>query len=232
MAVSKDTSNETESEFPTQFDSLPALSYPTVIPSSWASLLFSATAETTRLVGAEPLALPSHGSWPTDLNTAAVDLAKVHTLKYNLTGLYEQSTHVSDRYSRYAASATFGNWGAWQEPPPIELPEGMFTLTDSTGANPHAQFFVFVTFQDENDYGGDFTGGAYHTNNDYNQLAYWQALPRVRFVFGGAGGLISAVEIDSMAFELDATYGVDYWPPEYLGEKLFVYVTLMELPFS
>lgn len=230
MSVSKDTSNETESRFPTQFDSLPTLGYPTVLPSSWASLLFSATAETTRHVGAEPLALPSHGSWPTDLNTAAVGLAKVHTLKYNLTGLYVQSASPSS-YSTYGASSELGNWGSWLEPPPIELPEGMFTLTDSTGANPHAQFFVFVTFQDENDYGGDFTGGAYHTGNDLD-YSHSQSLPRVRFVFGGAGGLVSAIEIDPLTVALEATSGVSYWPPEYLGEKLFVYVTIMELPFS
>ncbi len=230
MAVSKDTSNKTESEFPTQFDSLPALSYPTVLPSSWASLLFSATAEMTRHVGGEPLALPSHGSWPADLNTAATDLAKVHTLKYDMSGYYNQNTATYDRESLYYVKNEVGNWGDWVEPPPIELPEGMFTLTDSTGANPNAQFFIFVTFQDENDYGGDFTGGAYHTNNDYDSN-YAQSLPKVTLVFDGAGGLVSGVEVHPMAMELHGERGGDYWPPEYLGEKLFVYVTLMELPF-
>ena len=94
----------------------------------------------------------------------------------------------------------------------------------------NAQLFVFVTFQDENEYGGDFTGGAYHITNDYD-FNFSQALPRVALVFGGAGGLVSAITIDPLAMQLEAARNGDYWPPEYLGEKLFVYVTLMELPF-
>lgn len=231
MAVSKHTSNKKTSSYPTESDDFSSISSSEKVTADWLSRLYSGASEACRHAGVDPLTgIAPNTSWsPSSIVEAIYGLGqKIYTFKI----AHNKNAYAAESGAGIMYFQGGGNW--WMDSTyqsamalPSDAPD--FTLTNRSGSNGSESLFTFMTTVDENEYSTDGGSPIFRAPSSTSKFAY---------DFSGSGGKLSGIYIPSLTVECYLAEDTDWstadqWVllDESLGDKIFTYITIMELPF-
>ncbi|QDP46566.1 MAG: hypothetical protein Unbinned4098contig1000_26 [Prokaryotic dsDNA virus sp.] len=231
MAVSKDTSNKKTSSYPTEMDDFSPITSSDKVTADWLSKLYSGASEVCRHAGVDPLTgIAPNTSWSP--SSIAEAIYSIGGMIYTFKVAHNDHAYVSQSSVGLMYFQSKGNWWLGTNSQsamalPSDAPD--FTLTNRSGSNGSESLFTFITTVDENEYSTD--GGSPLMRGSYTRQQF-------AYDFSGSGGKLSGVYIPSLtahcylAEDTDWSTADEFVPlDESLGDKIFTYITIMELPF-